>query len=583
MVIKYRNDLKDSLKNNVVPDGRQFDALINSVLVKRDDQFFGKWQSGMGYANGDVVLWQKTFYYFQKPEKTAVSGDCDDCGNIEPKKDSCCWKPVRFDVNDEDWIFDNEKRNLVNKPFLMAAPTDKVGIGTDKGDDVAAFFHINDNKRGGGQLLFNPLETDGKHLPMLKMRNLSIQPKIKVGDDEPPKDTFVSQSLDEKKVIFLTNTEGYLFRQAQTNETVRENSETHESNRERGMTDAIEKPLLFMGSENQNPRVGIGTSHPKATLDLNLNGRGQIRADAGEDNVPDITLVNKSNGQETYLSETISTEQATLVTNAPEGFVFKTDHSHTERFHKHGHHRTESGRSLMVVKPDETTHVRVGIGTIKPATQVEVDGKEGKIQMSLNDINPSLNIINKIEKLGQPTDSNFLALGAMGALADQQAVFSTNSQSGFVFRHTQQQGGGVPNVNRGTKFLYLRRDKSSKESFSMIMDGRVAAKGIYAAAAPDEALPLAKDNALKYIKALKPTYYSASGEDERQFGFLASEMPSGLEGMVKDFDGLGKEDYGIAYHSIVALLVGAVKDLSATVEQLNEKVKELENRGGHKK
>lgn len=582
MVIKYRDDLTKLFNNSVVPEAKSFGTLINSTLVKRDDQFYGKWKPGVGYAEGDVVLHNNTFYYFVKKGnktegKEIKDCNCDDCGNTAPNLDSCCWQQVRFDLNDHDWEFieDNNKK----KTGLYAAVTGKVGIGT--GQDADAFFHINDDKKGGGQLLFNPLHREGKRLPMLKMLNLSMHPKPEDGVNPPPEPAFVAQSLDEKKVIFLTDTEGYLFRQANSvprsvENREKEDDDAHEKHghTEGGHPDAS---LMFVSSNHQKPRVGIGTEAPQATLDLSLAGHGQIRADAGEDNAPDITLVNKSSLNETYLSETISTQQAALVTNAPDGFMFKTDRSHAERFGKQGRQRTDSGTPMMVVQPDEIMQVKVGIGTTDPQTQLEVDGKEGKIQMSLHDNNPSLNVINKTFRNGESADGNFLAIGSTN---EQQAVFATNSQNGFVFKHTHQQGGNVPNVSRGTKFLFLKREKTNRDAFSMTMDGRIAAKGFYAAAAPDDASQLANHKALQHIRGLKPTYYHAPNDDERQFGFLSAEMPNGLEGLVKDFDGLGKEDKAIAYHSIVALLVGAVKDLSDTVHELKGRIKDLENQAG---
>ncbi len=588
MVIKYRGDLTKLFGNSTVPEASSFAALINSTLVKRDDQFYGKWQAGVGYAKGDVVLYNNTFYYFVEKGKKPNGSDCncDDCGNTAPSDESCCWKPIRFKTTDHEWDFIVENKQNTG---LIANASGKMGIGTK---EPKAFFHINDDKKGCGQLLFNPLNTSGRHLPMLKMVNLSIQPKVEDTENCSPESAFVSQSLDEKKVIFMTDTEGYLFRQkgqiASENaqnpsnyDEIHPHHEGHTEGSER-QTDSV-NPLLIVTAKNQYPRIGIGTETPEASLDLRIEGRGQIRADAGEVNDPDVTLFNKSGEEVIYLSETITTQQAALVTNAPDGFLFKTDQSAEERFHKCGNERSDSGEPLMVIQPDEVMQVKVGIGTSDPKAQLEVEGKEGKVQMSLHDMNPSLNIVNKIiDKNGNPTDTNFLSVGAMGAHADQQAVFSTNSQNGFVFRHTQQPTNGVPSVNKGNKFLFLKRDKSSKDAFSMTMDGRVAAKGFYAAAAPDDASYLAKHKALEYIKTFKPTVYSVQGEDEKQYGFLASEMPSGLDELVRDFDGLGKEDKAIAYHSIVTLLVGAVKDLSETVTKLDNRVKELETRKGHK-
>ena len=588
MVIKYRGDLTKLFNTNVVHDAKNYESLINSVLVKRDDQFYGKWQPGIGYKTGDVVLHNHTFYYFKKKENTTAEDDCkcDDCGNEAPTKDSCCWKQVRFDVNDHDWEFIEAQTDPKQKVGLFAAVTGRVGIGTGK--DAAAFFHINDNKKGVGQHLFNPLETDCTHFPMLKMVDLSMPQK----DDAPLVSSFVAQSLDEKKVIYATNTKGYLFRQVDVvlasspdvEKTDAEIPQQEASQQQLTLPIPAEKPLLYITSVDQKPRVGIGTDKPKTTLDVNLDGHGQIRLDAGEDNVPDITLVNKSTWrQETYLTEAIDARQAALVTNASHGFVLKSDKSYAERFEKCGDERMQSGKTLMVVQPDETMRVKVGIGTSKPATQVEVEGNEGKIQMSLDDKNPSLNIINTIERNEHPVDTNFLALGAMGANTEQQAVLSTNSQDGFVFSHLTRQDGGVPSVNRGTKFLFLKRDKSSNDAYSMIMDGRVAAKGFYAAAAPNNAAYLGKNKALSLINEFKPMLFNSPDRvEEEQYGFLSSEMPNTLDGFVKDFDGLGKDDKAIAYHSIVALLVGAVKDLTATVNKMQGKINELENRGKHK-
>lgn len=579
MVIKKRDDLKELFKNNTVPMSKDFTTLIDSVLVKRDDKFFGVWQPGVGYADGDVVLHNETFYYFKKPTDTTTTEagcNCDDCGNTAPNDTySCCWQRLRIDVNDHDWEF--IENAMGEKIGQYAKVTGAVGIGT--GENATAFFHINDDKNGGGQLLFNPQDTEGGNFPMLKMLNISQLSAVENTDETvtqatPLQASFVSQSLDRRKVIYATDTLGYMFRQIHASENPDSDDEIARFT-EGGRPDKI---LMFITSEHRFPRVGIGTKEPAATLDLHLKGRGQIHADAGEDNEPDLTLVNwANNGSETYFSESIGEKQATLVTNAPKGFLLKSDVHYEDRFRKCGNERAESGTPLMVVKPDQNTTVKVGIGTTKPTTEVEIEGAEGKLQVSLHDYNPAINIVNKVNSNNGITDSNYLSVGVVGSPADEQAVFSTNSKNGFLFKHSTDSAQNAPvGVNFGTGFLCLQCDNAEKGLFSMLLNGRMAAKGFYAAAAPQNAKAVAPNMALKLIQKLKPTSFCLPDETETEYGFRAVEMPNELGSLVRNFDGLTNDVKGIAYQSLVALLVGAVKDLEAKLSHLEEKIEILE-------
>jgi hypothetical protein len=544
MVVKNRADLMKLFANNTVPDAKSFELLFNSVLVKRDDKIFGKWETGIGYAEGDVVLHNHTLYYFTKTDKKAdgTPCSCDDCGNEPPSSDSCCWHEIRVNTNDFDW----EYTRVGNKTTALFAPdTTEIGIGTGK--TAQAFFHIKDDKRHGGELLFNPKAVAAEHFPMLKMV-LHTSPLETEAAATTPAPQSVSQRIDAEKVIFDTNTEGYLFQQ---------NQDTNAPAQARSLQPSAD--LLFIGSENGQARVGIGTDCPDATLDMRTKD-GRISANAGETGTPCLSLNTEGDGTGTYLTETIHPKAAQFDTNAKEGFDFKA-----------------KNKSLLVIQPHPEAGVNMGIGTSDPATELEVEGNEGKVQVSLNDHNPSVNIINKLSRLNRRVvESNYLSVGVLGAPADEQAAFSTNSKGGFVFQYDQRTEAQTASINEGNKFLCLKSDDAPDGLFSMLMKGRIASHGFYAATVPSNlqsAKRMPSADALQLIRQLKPMVFALPNDstEEKQFGFRAYEIPNELESLVKNFDGLDSDVKGLAYHSLVALLVGAVKDLSKRVEELEKK------------
>jgi hypothetical protein len=82
---------------------------------------------------------------------------------------------------------------------------------------------------------------------------------------------------------------------------------------------------------------------------------------------------------------------------------------------------------------------------------------------------------------------------------------------------------------------------------------------------------------LKDIKQLRPVTYKFNGEDIVTAGFIAEEVDAiGMdEYVIKNSEG---QPDALGYAQMVALLVNGIKELSAKVEELEEKVHELQGK-----
>ena len=78
MTSKTRQNLKSQFVNGTIPTEKDFADLIDSTLIKRDDHFFGRWEPGQTYYNGDVVLYKKSIYILELPENE------DECTQAQP-------------------------------------------------------------------------------------------------------------------------------------------------------------------------------------------------------------------------------------------------------------------------------------------------------------------------------------------------------------------------------------------------------------------------------------------------------------------------------------------------------------------
>ena len=91
--LKGRDELKSFFRNRSQLSEHHFAELINAMLNKRDDRFYGVWQEGRTYRQGDIVYYDRSLW-----EMTA---EAEICGRTEeaPGK-STQWTSRLTDLED---------------------------------------------------------------------------------------------------------------------------------------------------------------------------------------------------------------------------------------------------------------------------------------------------------------------------------------------------------------------------------------------------------------------------------------------------------------------------------------------------
>ena len=584
--LKNRDALKALFNEGVIPSQRDFEDLIDSVLVKRDDQFFGYHHSGVGYKKDDVVIFDGSLYiYLSKEDAQAAARarneecDCldeDDCCGGQDPKHCCRWEQIHIDADDGDWIkmLDHEKNPIGLYASLWAT---QVGIGTDK---PQALLHLNGNTEGGGQLLFNP--TDSKNVPLLKMiKAFKTTDSAKI-DENCDTDTytqqahFVDQSLQHRSAEWLTNAPlGFVFKKLITQDIPARADSTEKTIVTPAMTITEEVFLMLVTSDDSaRPRIGIGTDMPHATLDVADANKGHVLINPLSKSDPEIILFNLKSPDKNYLAQSINNSYAVLSTDALRGFMFRKGFDYKCFMEKDD---LEDGQSLVVFDADKGY---VGIGTEDPTAKLHVhddDKNSGSFQVNFKYSNPTLSVLNL-----RPDDTqtpNYLAIGA----DDDKAVLSTDSTEGFVFMQGNDYDGSHQDIEiaRGTDMLALQSDGTkAADAFSAMMNGRVRSRGFYVEPIPKATRPQNyKDipfKALDIIKGLEPKQFKAADEDREQLGFFYDNVYNCLSLLGRDFP---DKKEGVAYHNLMVVLVKAMKEMEHENHALKERVKKLEDRG----
>ncbi|HEY0609141.1 MAG TPA: hypothetical protein VGD35_05780, partial [Chitinophaga sp.] len=115
MAITSRAALKAQFKTGSVPSAQDYFNLIDSILVKKDDAFFGKWQPGISYNEQDVVIYKNALYSLkseggkscgcegdEKPEETPAKTGAY-CSLLPPDQDTTNWQLLELQIEDDDW------------------------------------------------------------------------------------------------------------------------------------------------------------------------------------------------------------------------------------------------------------------------------------------------------------------------------------------------------------------------------------------------------------------------------------------------------------------------------------------------
>lgn len=93
--LKGRDELKSFFRNKSHLSETHFAELINSVLNQRDDRFYGVWQKGRTYREGDIVYYDHALW-----ERQSDRDQNQEDREKEPGK-SAWWKSSLKDLGEE--------------------------------------------------------------------------------------------------------------------------------------------------------------------------------------------------------------------------------------------------------------------------------------------------------------------------------------------------------------------------------------------------------------------------------------------------------------------------------------------------
>lgn len=560
MAIKSRQELKPQFDNGKIPTKADFCDLIESMLNRADDNFFGQWQPGVKYCNGDVVIYANSLFVLKKPktgaaavvsaEKTTAKArtvappppDATDClcSITPPDCDSDNWQKLEFDLKDKDWEYDT--------PGLLYAMDlkDLVGIGTAK---PVAKLHVAEETRG--RFLLNPTDPlpGQPHDPAGP-----TDPEFRIERDIVPDCDlcYVSERLAEDWLHLETSGNlGFCF--------------------EYGLVKGT--PPMVLAAMTPDG-LGVLTKSPGGTLDVHqacvgqflVNPKGSLKATVQLKNLhPD-----EANA---HLTETIDGQFATFETDAKQGFKFQPTAP------KNGAKTNGSTPASVVI--DENGHV--GIGTDSPAAHLEiVQPGCGKALVFLENANPALAVVNT-KPAGK---ASYLTVGADNSFA----VLKTDAPCGFVFKHGD--AFDPANLNGPEKSLvgdpqiYIDQDGklgigTPPNQYELDLNG--SSRSYEAYLNTNETTiknPKPIEDALSIVCKLTPIRFEWKEpgtvlSKSPQFGLYADQCADYAPEVVKEVD---KQGHAIAYQNLVPVLIKAMQEQQKIIDNLLARVDALEHK-----
>lgn len=568
-----RAALKAQFKSGAAPTPQDYFNLVDSTLVKRDDAFFGKWQPGVSYQPGDVVIYEKVLYICkatkadcpctedkqeQEPEQPETS-NISFCSKLPPDQDKR-WEPLKME--DDDWEI--VKKDPPEKDYMYAKVTHRIGMGTST---PVARVHIQDEE-AGSDFLFNAAGATTATFTLQQGNEGNT--------------VYCTQQL-LKDSIFVTNAAGFLFEQS------RSGGEQAEQQIQEGETTI---PMVYLTTQEDKVAVGVSTVTPQATVDIQATNSNRILLQPQQKTTTETISVYTTTEEETatatYLATAAIKTAAVFTTNTAGGFYFRKGPDDLDGYLQQETPQPgtpESSGSLVAIRTDG----KVGVGTEKPVANLEVtDNVSGRFLLSLQKANPAFSIIN----LRPAQNITYLAMG----VDNDQSVFVTNAGKGFVFRKGGPHGGreNETNINQGKAFLSVRPEgkvgigPELSGDYELELYGNARMFSLYLYTDQKNISNWnSMESVLPKVKLLNPLIFNWDNnttncnEKESHAGFLAHELAEHFPELVKTHQ---KEDDGeqtkaIAYSNMVAVLTKAIQEQQSMIEELKKRVEKLEGKG----
>ncbi|MEL7159544.1 MAG: hypothetical protein AAFN92_02200 [Bacteroidota bacterium] len=576
MPVKDRTALRSLFKEGYLPAKSHYDDLIDSMLNRKEDQFFGKWVRGKRYCQGDVVLFGKSLYLLDiQPVVTEIicADDADTpvqetsvqtkggkeeapkgciCSETEPPND-VNWCELELAVDDRDWeiLLDEESGDPLYVYQVKAA----IGIGTDR---PATRLEV---AGPGGQLRLDP---DGDY-PTLSLHRTG-EPACHV------------RWVQGEQTEFVTDSLGYaLFRGNKPGSSKTEKAPDFASG---APTPLPREPqlILFLTTEEERPRAGIGTDDPQGVLHVEdeQQGRLLVNPQGGKDAANVLLIDLRDAGNNNFLLSAVDQRVAWWQTDASDGMRFRVGGKVDGDDH---------GLSAVAIRANGF----VGIGTEEPRSKLEVtEADMGTIRLDFGQDNVCLSTIN--ERPDPEYPRTYLSLG----VDESFGTLVTDAPKGYVFKAGRPHGtyDAETDINQGDIIAYLGpegklglRTAAPPENYDLHVSGHQLGQTAYLATngkLMEKDGDLDVEETLKKFSKLKPMYFkwlsaahaseNGDGDKNRHLGFKASNVFEAFPELTR---GAGPAR-AVAYGNLTAVLTLVIQEQQKQIEDLDRRLCALE-------
>lgn len=432
MTIKSRIDLKEQFSNGKKLNEKQFHDLIDSMLNKRDDAFMGKWQKGMVYKTGNVVIFNQSLWEVKADE----DGNPKEICSCEPPGEGDEWETLIVPQQDDDWYVDQESGVMFAKVFECVGigkifdpqvnpPQAKLEIVTDGGQEENIM----------GRFLIFPKKASSPTLSL-----------VQVSSEDNPFNAFFLYGIDHQEAALTSDApSGFVFRH-QGHAVPGEEDELDFKDGDIMMV--IEPSTAGTG----NARVGISTKNPKAMLDITDRNKGQFLLSPEDKNDPVFTIINLDpENDKNYTATGVGVDYSIFITDAPNGFLFKKGADYGAHCKNPD---INQGKPLMIVREGSNEKPQIGIGTTDPCAMLHVtDGEKGAQLFHPDNEDASLLTIAKFKNGDKNTYSST-------AISNEHASWITNASKGFQISAGKESTGNcpIPDLKEGDRLVVILPD-----------------------------------------------------------------------------------------------------------------------------